>query len=300
MRQAGKLQTGEYLAQLSRVLELVRQINAARAATGQSRLFGQEELRLAQTIFSERQRMQRELTAGEKKLADDRKQWAQEELEQRARLHAYELSLIDLTYQYKRDLARISGQEDEQSSARIAAEELAALQQRRTEEQLSAQERLDSLERERQLILETAQAGEMPGSAATAALQSTFEEMKQAKEELAAQDRAAFEERRQQHAEALKQIETEQKTLRSQLSETGGRIVQIAEQVFSGLEQRLKSLASIKLQPVAAGAAGASAGDTRTYNFYLNGRAVGTSADINRIADQLADLLEGELEAPRS
>ncbi len=300
MRQAGKLQTGEYLAQLSRVLELIRQINVARAATGQSRLFGQEEVRIAQAIFSERQRMQRELTAGEKKLADDRKQWAQEELDQRARRHAYELSLIDLAYQHQRDLARLAGQEDEQSLARIAAQELAALQERRAEEQLSAQERLDSLERERQLILEMAGAGQMPQSAATAALQSTFEEMKQAKEELAAQDRAAFEERRQQHAEALKQIETEQKTLRSQLSETGGRIVQIAEQVFSGLEQRLRSLASIKLQPVAVGTAGASAGGTRTYNFYLNGRAVGASADINRIADQLADLLEGELAAPRS
>jgi len=296
MRQADRLQTGEYLSQLSRVLELIRQVNAARAEAGQSRLFQQEELRLAQTIFSERQRMQRELTADEKKLADERKQWAQEELEQRTRLHAYEMSLIDLTFQHRRDLARITGEEDQETMARIAAEELAVLQKRRTEEQLSAQERLDSLERERQLILEMAQAGEMPEPAATAALESTFAEMQRAKEELAAQDRAAFEERQRQHAETLKQIETEQKTLRDQLSQTGGRIVQIAQQVFDGLQQRLQALASVKLQPALAtgGLPRPAQGAPRTYNFYIGGRQVAAGADISRIADQLAEMLERE------
>lgn len=255
MRQADMLQSGDYLAQLSRILDLIRQVNAARTEAGQSRLFGQEELRLAQTIFTERQRMQRELTADEKKLADVRKQWAQEELEQRTRLHAYEMSLIDLTFQHRRDLAHITGEEDQEAMARIAAAELAALQQRRAEEQLSAQERLDSLERERQLILEMAQAGEMPEAAASAALASTFAEMQRAKEELAAQDRTIFEERRKQHEETVKQIETEQKTLRNQLSQTGGQIVSVAQQVFDALQQRLQALASVKLQPALAGAA---------------------------------------------
>jgi len=297
MRQADRLQTGEYLAQLSRVLELIRQVNAGRAEAGQSRLFQQEELRLAQTIFSERQRMQRELELGEKRLADVRKQWAQEELDQRRRLHEYELSLIDLTFQHRRDLARITGEEDQETMARIAADELAALQQRRAEEQLSAQERLDSLGRERQLIMEMAQAGEMPESAASAALEATFAEMQRAKEELAAQDRAAFEERRKQHDETLKQIETEQKTLRDQLSQTGGQIVQVAQQVFDALQQRLQALASVRLQPALAGAA-AAAGPTpaaaRTYNFYIGGRQVTAGTDISRIADQLAEMLERE------
>jgi hypothetical protein len=272
-------------------------VNAGRAEAGQSRLFQQEELRLAQTIFSERQRMQRELESGEKRLADARKQWAQEELDQRRRLHEYEMSLIDLTFQHRRDLARITGEEDQETMARIAADELAALQKLRTEEQLTAQERLDSLERERQLILEMAQAGEMPEPAATAALESTFAEMKRAKEELAAQDRAAFEERRKQHEETLKQIESEQKTLRDQLSQTGGQIVQVAQQVFDALQQRLQALASVKLQPTLAGAA-AAAGPTaaapRTYNFYIGGRQVTAGTDISRIADQLAEMLERE------
>jgi len=297
MRQADRLQTGEYLSQLSRVLDLIRQVNAARAEAGQSRLFQQEELRLAQTIFSERQRMQRELETGEKRLADARKQWAQEELDQRTRLHAYEMSLIDLAFQHRRDLARITGEEDQETMARIAADELAALQQRRAEEQLSAQERLDSLERERQLILEMAQAGEMPEPAATAALESTFAEVQRAKEELAAQDRAAFEERQRQHAETLKQIETEQKTLRDQLSQTGGQIVQIAQQVFDTLQQRLQALASVRLQPALAGAAAAAGpapATARTYNFYIGGRQVTAGTDISRIADQLAEMLERE------
>jgi len=140
----------------------------------------------------------------------------------------------------------------------------------------------------------------MPQSAATAALQSTFEEMKQAKEELAAQDRAAFEERRKQHEETLRQVQTEQKTLRDQLSETGGRITQVAQSVFDLLERRIKALGTIKLEPAFAGALPGPGGGGRVVNLYFNGRAAGTSADINRIADQLADLLEGELEAPRS
>lgn len=300
MRQADRLSTSEYLTQLSKVLELIRQMNTARAAAGQSRLFGQEELRLAQTIFSERKRMQQELAAGEKRLAEARKQWAQEELAERQRLHEYELSLLDLTFQHRRDLLRITGQEDEQTSARIAQEELTALQQRRAEEQLSAQERLDSLERERQLILEVAQAGLVPQGDATKALGAVFEAMKVAREEIAAQEKAAFEERRQQHDETLKQLQTEQKTLREQLSETGGRITQVAQSVFDLLEKRIRALGTIKLEPAMAGALPGPGQGSRVINLYYNGRAAGTSADINRIADQLADLLESELAAPRS
>jgi hypothetical protein len=106
--------------------------------------------------------MQRELEADEKKLADGRKQWAQEELEQRTRLHAYEMSLIDLTFQHRRDLARITGEEDQETMARIAAEELAALQQRRAEEQLSAQERLDSLDLLELLVPQVKPARQVP------------------------------------------------------------------------------------------------------------------------------------------
>ncbi len=136
MHSADQLSTSEYLGQLSKVLDLIRQMNAARSAAGQSRLFEQDEMRLAQTIFSERKRMQTDLQAAEKKAADERKQWAKEELEARKQINQYELALIDLTFQHKRDLLRITGQEDEQTSAQIAQEELAALQQRRAEEQL--------------------------------------------------------------------------------------------------------------------------------------------------------------------
>jgi TP901 family phage tail tape measure protein len=295
MRQADRLSTSEYLSQLTKVLDLIHQIDAARAAAGQSRIFAQDEVRIAQTILAERKRMQTELEAGEKRLADARKEWAREELAERQRLHAYELSLIDLTFQHRRDLARLTGEEDEQTMARIAADELAALQQRRAEEQLSAQERLDSLERERQLILEMAQAGEMPEPAARDALQSTFEAMRQAKEELAAQDRAAFEEQRKQQQEMLRQIEGEQKTLRDQINETGGRIVQVAQNVFDVLESRLKGLANIRLEPAVAGGPPGAGQGARVFNFYLGQRQLGGTAEIGKIADQLAELLEREV-----
>ncbi len=295
MRQADQLSTSEYLSQLSKVLDLIRQMNVARAAAGQGRLFEQEELRLAQTIFSERKRMQQEIEAGEKRLADARKQWAQEELAERKRLNDYELSLIDLTFQHRRDLARIAGDEDERTSAQIAQEELAALQQRRAEEQLNAQERLDSLERERQLILEIAQAGLVPQGDATKALGAVFEAMKEARDEIAAQEKAAFEERRQQHEESMKQLQTEQKTLRDQLSETGGRITQVAQSVFDLLERRIKALGTIRLEPAMAGALPGPGGGGRVVNLYFNGQRVGGSADIGRIADQLAEMLEREV-----
>jgi TP901 family phage tail tape measure protein len=296
MRQADRLSTSEYLSQLTKVLDLIRQIDAARAAAGQTRIFAQDEVRIAQTILAERKRMQTELEAGEKRLADARKEWAREELAERKRLNDYELSLIDLTFQHRRDLARLTGEEDEQTMARIAADELAALQQRRAEEQLSAQERLDSLERERQLILEMARAGEMPEPAARAALQSTFEAMQQAKEELAAQDRAAFEERRKQHEELLRQIEGEQKTLRDQLSETGGRIAQVAQSVFDVIEKRIRALGNIRLEPALAGGGLPGPGQAgRVFNFYLGERRLGETADIGRIADQLAEMLEREV-----
>jgi len=295
MRQADQLSTSEYLGQLSKVLDLIRQMNAARAQAGQSRLLEQDELRLAQAIFSERKRMQQEIEAGEKRVADERKQWAQEELAQRQHLHEYELSLIDLTFQHKRDLARITGQEDEQTSAQIAQEELAALQQRREEEQLSAQERLDSLERERQLILEIAQAGVMPQGDATKALGAIFEDMKSSRDEIAAQEKAAFDERKKQHDETLKQLQSEQKTLRDQLSETGGRITQVAQSVFDLLEKRIKALGTIRLEPAFAGALPGPGGGGRVVNLYFNGQRVGGNADIGRIADQLAEMLEREV-----
>jgi hypothetical protein len=270
-------------------------MNAARVAACQSRLFQQDEMRLAQTIFTERTRMQTELKAGEKKLADERKQWAKEELDQRKQINQYELSLIDLTFQHKRDLVKITGQEDEESSARIAQEELAALQQRRAEEELSAQERLDSLERERQLILEIAQAGVMPQGDASKALGAVFEEMQSARADIADQEQAAFEERRKQHEETVKQIQAEQATLRDQLSETGGRITQVAQSVFDLLERRIKALGTIRMEPAFAGALPGPGGGGRVVNLYFNGQRAGSSADIGRIADQLAEMLEREV-----
>ncbi len=304
MRQADQLSTSEYLDQLSKVLDLIRQINAARAAAGQHRLFQQDELRIAQTIFSERKRMQQELTAGEKKLADARKQWAQEELTERKRLNDYELSLFDLTFQHRRDLLKITGQEDEQTLAQIAQEELATLQQRRDTEQLSAEARLDSLERERQLILEIAQAGTAPQGDMMKALSGVFEAMKSAREEFANQEKTAFEERRKQHEEMLKQVESEQKTIRTQLSATAGRITETAQSVFDVIERRIKALGTIKLEPAYAGAGGG-----RVYNINVDSQAVAASPAARKAIEDLiraiapqavADDLEGAVRFPRS
>ena len=103
--------------------------------------------------------------------------------------------------------------------------------------------------------------------------------------------------RRFEWRETLKQIETEQKTLRDQLSQTGGQIVQVAQQVFDALQQRLQALASVRLPPALAGAAAAAGpipAAAHTYNFYIGGRQVTAGTDISRIADQLAEMLERE------
>jgi len=291
LREAGQLDVGEYLAGLARILAFIQQ---ARAVAGQPRLREQEELQLAQTIFSERKRMQTELEAGEKRLADEKKAWGQEELDQRRRLHDYERSLLDLTYQYRRDLATAAGEDDEETLARIARDEWRALRTRREEEHLTAQERLESLQRENQLVLEMQRGGEMGEGAARGALAEIFAEMKRAKEEIAGLDRTAFAERQAQHDQTVKQIETEQTRLRDQLSQTGGHVVQVAQQVFAALQQHLQAVASVRLQPALGGAAaagGGGAGGQRTYNFYIGGRQVTGGMDINRIADQLAEML---------
>ncbi len=300
MRQADQITTAEHLDQLTKVHALIEQINAARTAAGQQPLFSQEDLQLAQTIFSERKRMQTELEAGEKSLAAEHKQWTQEELDQRRQLNEYELAMVDLTFQHRRDLAKVTGREDEQTSAQIAQQELAALQQRRATEDLGAQARLDSLERERNLILQISEAGNISGTKATTLLGDVFDQMKVARAELAAQDQAAFDERRQQHDETLKQIDAEQKTLRTALADTGGRITQVAQSVFDVIEQRIRALGSIRLEPAMAGAGGGG----RTYNIRVDSQTVAASPLARKAIEDLiravapqavADDLEGEI-----
>ena len=66
--------------------------------------------------------------------------------------------------------------------------------------------------------------------------------MRSARDEIAAQEKVAFDERKKQHDDTLKQLQAEQNTLRDQLSETGGRITQVAQSVFDLIAGRLHLL----------------------------------------------------------
>jgi TP901 family phage tail tape measure protein len=295
MYEAGTMKASEYLASLARQLDLIHQINLAQAAAGRPALLRDEEMRLAQTIFSERKRMLSELESAEKRLADERKRWSQEELEQRRRVHEAELSMISLSFEHQRDLLKARGIEDQAATARIASDELAALQLRRQTEMLTGQERLESLQRERDLVMQMAEAQMAPAGGARGALEAIYTEMVSARQQMALEDKRAFEERRREANEAVTKIETEQTTLRSQIALTATNIADAARRVFEGIRNQLEMLGTVRIVPtVQMAAVGGRAVPTRVNNFYISGQRVGAGVDIDKIADQLAAMLERE------
>lgn len=298
MRQADRLHAGEHLAQLSKILGFIGKINAARRAAGEAPLFRDEELRLAQQIAGERRRMQDELSAAEERLAEQRRQWTQEELSERRRLHTFELSMIDLTAQHRADLLRLSGMESEDALGQVALEKIEAIDALLEDAELDAESRLAALQEKYESVRRAAEAGMLPKDQAREALETTFAGIREAKEQLAEQERAEFEERRRRHEETVQQIETEQQTLRDQLRETAGSIAESATRVFDGIEQRLQQLSKVKLGAAVA-EAGPAAGQ-RVTNIYLGDRQIAATADVSRLADQLAELLEREIAHARN
>ncbi|GEM_PF-5092195 len=288
MRQADRLQTGEHLAQLDKILGFIQQINQARRAAGEAPLFRDEELRLAQQIAAERRRMQEEMETAGRRLADLRQEWTQQEIAERRRLHAFELSMIDLTAQHRVDLLRLAGMESEEALGEVAMEKIQAIAALLEDAELDAETRLQALQERYQEVRRAAEAGMMPEDEA---LEATFASIREARETLAAQEREQFEERRRQHEETVSQIEAEQRTLRDQIRETAGSIADSAVRVFDGIEERLRRLSAVRLEPaLAAGAPG-----QRITNIYLGDRQIAATTDVHRLADQLAELLEREI-----
>ena len=297
MREGGRMNAAEYLGGLAAHLEFIERVHRAQAAMGQSRTMLEEERSLAQTIYSERQRMIGELGNAERRLAEERKRWNQEELEQRRRVHEAEISMISMEFQYERDVLEATGRGGPEALAGIARDELAALQQYRRTQMMTAQERLDSLQRERELALEIGKAPGVAGAGARGMLEDIFVGMKQAREEMALEEKRAFEQRRGEAMGEITGIEREQMTLRQQIALTGGSIADAARRVFSEIRSQLEAIGRISiapsLQPAFAGAGKAAAGQ-KVFNFYYQGKRVEAPADVNRLMDEIAARLERE------
>jgi TP901 family phage tail tape measure protein len=297
MRESGRMRTSEYLMQLAMQLDMIRKIHQAQDQMGQPRGMLEKERSLAQTIYSERQRMIGELGNAERRLAEERKRWGQEELEQRRRVHEAELSMVGLQFQYERDVLEATGRGGPEALAGIARDELAALQQYRQTQMLTAQERLESLQRERELALEIGKAPGGAGVGARGMLEDIFVAMKQAREEMALEEKRAFEQRRGEAMGEITGIEREQMTLRQQIALTGGSIADAARRVFSEIRSQLEAIGRISiapsLQPAFAGAGKAAAGQ-KVFNFYYQGKRVEAPADVNRLMDEIAARLERE------
>jgi TP901 family phage tail tape measure protein len=286
---------------MERQLALQHQINAG--LQGQAALEGQaKEFKLAQDIHAAQLSMVADLEDADRKLAEEKIGWLREELAERKRMHDYELSAISLVANYQRDLATVRGATDETTMARIAGNELQMLRARRAGEVLTAEERMQSLQRERELILEMSRAGVLAGPQSQVLLRETYGAMNVAQRELKAADRAAFEEKRRQHAEYMAQIRNEQNSLLGMLDTIGRGLIGRVDEIFSRIRYQVGLMGGIRLQSelaAAGGAAPALAAGPRITNIYLGNRQLAVSSDAQKLADQLADLLIREENYPR-
>jgi len=301
MREGQRLTTSEYVQQLKQMLALLDTMNAARRRAGETPLFTTERLAILQRMRTEQVGLVKEQEAAEKRLTDARKEWAAEELAERRRLYSYERSMIDLTFQHKMDLVHLVDAEDEEARAAIMREELDALRQRREENELDAQSRMDSLKRERELIKALAAEEEMPEEEARAALEEVFEQMKVAQIELRGEEEKLYEVRRAEHKKTLTEIEEQFSTLRDEVSETTDIIGSQVERALNTLESGLlRVISRVSLpadpRPAVAGAVGAAAdgGGGREVNIYIEGRQVEVEPNVQAMLDAAAQALERE------
>jgi len=226
-----------------------------------------------------------ELGNAERRLAEERKRWGQEELEQRKRVHDAELSMISLQFQYERDVLEATGRGAPEALARVARDELAALQQYRRTQMLSAQERLESLQRERELALELGRAPGVEGRGAAGMLEDIFVAMKQAREEMALEERRTFEARKREAREEIGTIEREQLTLREQIMLTSRYVADAATRVFSEIRNQLEAIGRMQLAPIRQVAlAGAGGGRVVNFQFYINGQRVTGTPNLQAMA----------------
>ncbi|MFB3880954.1 MAG: phage tail tape measure protein [Armatimonadota bacterium] len=292
MYQQGRVKTAEYVAQMKSMLDLIDQINAARRAAGEGDILGEQRLQILVKLRQQELDTVQKLKDLETKLAQDRISWAQEELRQRQQVGSYELQMTELVFQHRRDLQTLTNNEDKWAFARIAQDELALLQQKRQEQTLDAETRLQYLEREKQLIMEMAQSGAMPASQAKEALDQVFGAATEARQEIQQREQEVWAQRQAEHEKTLAEITTQQKTLRDQLKATtqqfGTSITETLKRIESGL---LAALRSIQVQGAKSAAVGPGHGGNQ-YVFYIQGRPVTANMDAAELAEQLAAMLE--------
>jgi len=296
MREGQRLTTAQYVQQLRQMLDMIENINVARKRAGETPLFTTERLDILRRMQAEQVRLIKEQEDAEKRLADLRKEWAAEELAERRRLYAYERSMIDLTFQHKMDLQELMDAEDEGAKAAILREELEALRERREETKLDAQSRMDSLQRERDLVKQLAAEDQMPSDEARAALEEIFQAMQQAQADLRGEEEKLYEVRRAQHKMALDEITERGDLLRDDISKT--------ETVFSGkLKNALNTLETGLLRAISKASlptgggpaiAGAVAGGGRTVIINIEGRQVEVEPNVQAILDVAAQAIERE------
>ena len=297
---AGVIGTGEHIANLDRILQRLRAIDAAQKAAGRDALFDEEQLRLVETIFSERKRMVDELGDKERDLHRQRIAWMRAEEDERTRVHLEELSAIELQFQREKDIAIVQGRDTDVAQARRAAAELAALEQMREATQLSGEALFRVAERQVDLAKQAAEGGALSRTEAAAAISQSYDDMQRAAEAMSDERRAEFEDRRKDYMEQNAALTKETATLREGLA-------QIPERILSSLEQAVSSMQRLVSDFGGAGGGGipqlqavAASGSSRVTNLYYEGRREAPSPRIQELMDQIAAELDREQGSPRN
>jgi len=291
MRQAGKLQTGEYIAELGKVIAWVQQVNQAAQRVGVAQPLLREELQLAQQIRDTRARMVDELTAKEAALAAARKSWAAEELDWARKIAGYQVDAMNTLAQYQKDVLTIGGEATPEALAGVDTATLDKLRAMMAEPGVDAQTLRDLAQEGYRLAAQLGQEGALAQDKALEQLAFFREQLVGATSSIIAQEKAAFEERKAQSQAQITQLEREQEGVRAQLRRTSGSILTEINRIFDRLDARVKGLGNITLRPAVAAAAGG-----RTMNVYINGARIQGDRDLNRILQQLEDRIAAGLE----
>ncbi|MFB3882873.1 MAG: phage tail tape measure protein [Armatimonadota bacterium] len=120
MHDAGRMSAGQYIETLQRVISFLREYQQARLRAGKA---DQEMARLQveaeRAAFSEMKSLQDGLRESQKKLHDERLQWAKEEQQEQTRLYRSQLDLIALLHSYETDMLAVRGAATPEASAKI-------------------------------------------------------------------------------------------------------------------------------------------------------------------------------------
>ncbi len=297
MREGNRLTTSEFVAQLAQMLQMIDSVNRQRGEAGLSPLFSTERLDIMRQMQEAQVALTKEQEEAESKLAEERKSWGEVELAQRQKLYEYDRQMLDLTFQHKRDLQDIVDSEDQEAKNQILQEELRALQQRREQNDLDAQSRLESLQRERDIVKELVAAESMKQEEAKSALTDIFDQTVKAQEEIRGNEEKLFETRKAEHEKTMAEITTQAETLRSELAKTTtivgdhiGDILKVLEKGLMGVVSRV-SLGG-ESRPL-LNEKGEAVG-SKSVIINIDGRRVETEPNVQAILDAAAQALERE------